>query len=617
MLLLIGRAALAQPASATIRYHFGDDASWAYPGFDDGSWPSAIHGAVPSAALRGNSFVWVRMRVRVPNGLQAPLGLHLTGIGAQPTSWQVFVNGRLVGGKGAFPPRANPVLLTDSPVMELPPGLAVPGSDALVAVREWQASSLFETHAPSHPGVSIDETRMLDLAQRARSAEMVAQNAPQYALSALLALLGITLMFYWRSSRGSEYLWAAIFLLIPLSNAILSSGFAVSHLPFRALTMAEAALNVSGLIAEIELMWILFRLRARWLHIVWHAIWVGFIAAQIGEAWFLSSPAVERLCHVVIISLIPAFDAILFPVCIRELFRRGGNRAFAAAMCVMEVAIGLAALGYSVHISLGAMSLDFVQQGVTLVTLAIAGLLIERAVRAWRKADRLRVELEAAREVQQVLVPTATPSVPGFQIRGLYEPAGEVGGDFYQVVPTRAGGVLIVIGDVSGKGMPAAMTVSLLVGTFRTLAHYTQSPSEILSAMNQRMLARTHGGFTTCLVVRVDTDGTLTAANAGHLPPYVDGKEIALENGLPLGILPESVYAECTIRLASGARLTMLTDGVIEARNASGELFGFERTAARADEPAERIVQAAQAFGQEDDITVLTVGFEGAQAGYA
>lgn len=613
MLLFTARAASPQPAIPTIRYHFGDDPRWASPLFDDGAWPAAVNGTVPSAALHGDSFVWVRMRVRVPEGVQLPLGLHLTGVGAQPTSWRVFVNGRLAGGQGAFPPRANPVVSTDFPVMELPPGLAPSGSTVLIALREWQASSLFETRAPSHPAAAIDETRVLDLAQRARSAEIMAQNAPQYALSALLALLGIILLFYWRSSRAPEYLWAAIFLLVPLLDAILSSGFAVSHLPFRELIMAQAAMNVSGLIAEIELMWILFRLRARWLHIIWHAIWVGFIAAQIGGAWFVSSPAVERLCHVVIISLIPAFDAILFPVCIRELFRRGGNRAFAAAMCVMEVAIGLAALGYSVHISLGALPLDLVQLGVTMVTLAIAGLLIRRAVRAWRKADRLRVELEAAREVQQVLVPTATPSVPGFQIKGLYHPAGEVGGDFYQVVPTPAGGVLIVIGDVSGKGMPAAMTVSLLVGTFRTLAHYTQSPSEILSAMNQRMLARTHGGFTTCLVLRVDPDGTLIVANAGHLAPYIDGKEIALENGLPLGISPESVYAECTFRLESGARLTMLTDGVIEARDASGELFGFERTAASATEPAERIVQAAQAFGQEDDITVLTVGFEGAE----
>ena len=112
-------------------------------------------------------------------------------------------------------------------------------------------------------------------------------------------------------------------------------------------------------------------------------------------------------------------------------------------------------------------------------------------------------------------MPAENPAISGFVIESVYKPAGEVGGDFYQIVATPDGGVLIVIGDVSGKGMPAAMTVSLLVSTFRTLAHYTQSPGEILRAMNQRMLTRSSGGFTTCLVLRVDPDGTLTAANAG------------------------------------------------------------------------------------------------------
>jgi hypothetical protein len=149
-------------------------------------------------------------------------------------------------------------------------------------------------------------------------------------------------------------------------------------------------------------------------------------------------------------------------------------------------------------------------------------------------------------------IPDAIPSVPGFKIESVYKPASEVGGDFFQIISTGIDGALIVIGDLSGKGMPAAMAVSLLVGTFRTLAHYTQSPSEILSAMNQRMLARSNGGFTTCLVLRADPDG------------------------------------------------------VIEAQNAAGELFGFERTAAISTQSAEPIAHAAQAFGQEDDITVLT-----------
>jgi serine phosphatase RsbU (regulator of sigma subunit) len=195
----------------------------------------------------------------------------------------------------------------------------------------------------------------------------------------------------------------------------------------------------------------------------------------------------------------------------------------------------------------------------------------------------------------------------GFQIESVYKPAGQVGGDFFQIVQLDRGGALIAIDDVSGKGMPAAMTVSLLVGTFRTLAHYTQSPAEILAAMNQRMLARSQGGFTTCLVLRLDADGTLTAANAGHIAPYIGASELDVVNGLPLGLMPDVIYAETTANLTSSDRLTLLTDGVIEARNHQGELLGFDRARELVAHPASEIVRRAPHFGQEDDITVLTL----------
>lgn len=195
----------------------------------------------------------------------------------------------------------------------------------------------------------------------------------------------------------------------------------------------------------------------------------------------------------------------------------------------------------------------------------------------------------------------------------MYRPAGQVGGDFFQIVPTASGGVLIAIGDVSGKGMPAAMTVSLLVGTFRTLVHYTQSPREILASMNQRMLARSNGGFTTCLIVCIDHDGTLTAANAGHIAPFVDGQEHALDNGLPLGLDSGAAYPEGSFKLCPGAQLTLLTDGVVEAQKPSGELFGFDRATAISTQGADAIAAAAQSFGQEDDITVVTLAMAGTE----
>lgn len=126
--------------------------------------------------------------------------------------------------------------------------------------------------------------------------------------------------------------------------------------------------------------------------------------------------------------------------------------------------------------------------------------------------------------------------------------------------------------------------------------------------MNRSMLHRSGGGFTTCLVLRADADGALTLANAGHIAPYLVGNEMLLENGLPSGLSAETTYAESTFKMADGQQLTLVTDGVVEARDKSGVLFGFDRTAAYSIEPAEAIAEAAQRFGpQEDDISVISV----------
>ena len=116
-----------------------------------------------------------------------------------------------------------------------------------------------------------------------------------------------------------------------------------------------------------------------------------------------------------------------------------------------------------------------------------------------------------------------------------------------------------------------------------------------------RMLARSHGGFTTCLVMRVAPDGLVTVANAGHLSPYCGTREVELKNGLPLGLAANSTYPETQFQLGLDEQMTMMTDGVIEARGRDRELYGFERAAAIANHSAESIGRAAQEFGQEED----------------
>ena len=165
----------------------------------------------------------------------------------------------------------------------------------------------------------------------------------------------------------------------------------------------------------------------------------------------------------------------------------------------------------------------------------------------------------------------------------------------------------IAVGEVSGNGLRAAMTVSTILGALRTLP--AASPGELLRALNRMLAGQLQGGFVTCCVAHIAPSGTVTAANVGHLAPYRNGEEIALESGLPLGVTTDADYAESALTLVPGDILTFVSDGVVEAKSAAGELFGFERTCLISGHSAEQIAAAAQQFGQEDDITVLTLTF--------
>jgi serine phosphatase RsbU (regulator of sigma subunit) len=224
----------------------------------------------------------------------------------------------------------------------------------------------------------------------------------------------------------------------------------------------------------------------------------------------------------------------------------------------------------------------------------------------------LEQELNSARELQQVLIPEKLPTLPGFSISSAYLPALEVGGDFFQIIPldgSAAGSTLIILGDVSGKGLRAAMAVSLIVGAVRTLAETTSRPAEILAGLSRRLHGRLQGGFSTCVALRLDPHGACTLASAGHPAPYFNDKEMDLPGALPLGIDPAIAYEEAIVHFNPGDRCALYTDGLLEARAPSGEIFSFERLqilfASGAD--AAQASEAAVAFGQDDDITVVTL----------
>jgi hypothetical protein len=240
---------------------------------------------------------------------------------------------------------------------------------------------------------------------------------------------------------------------------------------------------------------------------------------------------------------------------------------------------------------------------------------IAYAVYLEQRERQMAVEQEyrSAQELQRVLVPQTLPSLEGYAVTSAYQPAHQVGGDFFQLIKQEdrqeVGSAILVLGDVSGKGLKAAMTVSLIVGTVRTLVEATDDPAAILAGLNRRLHGRLDNGFTTCLVLRFDAEGSCVLANAGQLAPFLNQDEMDLPDALPLALDPNATYETTAFHLAVGDRLTVYTDGLLEARNPAGEIFGFERVRAlMAKKPdAGQAAEAAVAFGQDDDITVLTL----------
>jgi hypothetical protein len=165
---------------------------------------------------------------------------------------------------------------------------------------------------------------------------------------------------------------------------------------------------------------------------------------------------------------------------------------------------------------------------------AIAAVIIVCFTSVSREQARSAAELNAAREIQQRLVPVALPQFANCRIEVAYLPAQEVGGDFYQVIDQHDGSILIVVGDVSGKGLRAAMTGASAIGALQAITATTTSPVVLLEALNRQIHSTGDSGFITCLCAALTEEGVLILANAGHLAPYLNGREVSLESGLPV-----------------------------------------------------------------------------------
>jgi len=214
----------------------------------------------------------------------------------------------------------------------------------------------------------------------------------------------------------------------------------------------------------------------------------------------------------------------------------------------------------------------------SLLLMAVTALLLLRRLLKSVRAQRLMaLDVKQAQEVQQVILPESRTTLPGLVIESEYRPALEVGGDFFQIIPHPTdGSLLIVAGDVTGKGLKAGMLVALLVGAIRSTTELNGDPLFILQALNRRLMGRGEA-IATCMALRIATDGESLLANAGHMPPYLNGEPLAMEGALPLGMMDDAEFSIMRFTLAAGDRLMLVSDGIVEAMDAEGQLFGFDR----------------------------------------
>lgn len=618
LLLAIGPLALRiagaqSPASSPLQvhYNFGDNPSWANPGFNDSNWIPAPNGAWPLPPLHSDGILWVRFRVPIPAQAATGLALRLVRPSSMEASEQVFLNGTLIGRSGNLPPAAQAVVLQDSifAVTE-----TVPDREpfATVALRLWYPPSLRYSGGRDQLVSDLASAAMLNEQRRADRLALALGWIPVLSLNALLALVGVGLLGLWFWSRRRELLWFSLLLVLyPVQQAMFAVPAFTSHpLTTNVWTGLIALGDVTTMFVTVEFLWIIFDLRNRWLRILLHSSWLVFNAALLATFLATSGSHIAWTIPIELVAL-SAFNLGTLVVDIRFLVT-GPNRTIAVGMAVIPIASWL---GPRLHQRgqtdlFGIPKFGLFDAGFLFTGAVLSIMLVRRALSASRDGAHLRMEFAAAREIQQRLVPVDLPSIQGCQIAAAYLPAAEVGGDFYQVHPQPDGSCFIIVGDVSGKGLRAAMTGTLVLGALRTLAQENLSPSQILCRLNNQLATASDGGFVTSVGARITPDGTLTLANAGHLAPYRNGEELTLDNGLPLGIVPDASYTEFTLKLAPGDRLTFLSDGVAEAKSPStGELFGFDRTQGISMQSAEDIARAAQNFGQEDDITVLTLNF--------
>jgi phosphoserine phosphatase RsbU/P len=588
--------------------HEGDNSEWSHPEFDDRTWQGVDLENIGPAQ---EGWRWYRRRVNFgPDHPEVRLLLS-GGYG----TYELYVNGNRVAG-----PRLRPSSLVSRPV-ETVFSLEDETGDFALALRTRVPPAYAAWHLPQFTSVTVGLPTAIEYERQALQGERLFGLAPSICINVLLYLAGIGCLALYANQRTQrEYLLLGLYLLIVgISNGLAmlqSSGLA----PLSANFLVADPLIYFCVIAQIEFT---YCFAGRKIGSIWR-IYEASLVLPLVLACLAWTGHFRSDTYALIEAAVTAPVGLLLSVLLFFWYRRGNREAgwlvlpsLAPAISNALLDLGTASifLGWTRFnflvqpIQMGPIALQLVDAGTLVFLLSIVVVMLIRFSRVSHEQARSAAELAAAREIQQLLVPNTIPAVQNCAIEAAYLPAREVGGDFYQVLPQADGSTMIVIGDVSGKGLRAAMTGTLAIGALRALAADISDPAQLLGRLNREIAQAHDGGFITCLCLRLDPNGEVAISNAGHLSPYQNGEELPLEAGLPLGLVPDLVYSQSRFSLGRGDSLTLLSDGVVEARDRSGALFGFDRTQALISRSAADIANAAKQFGQEDDITAVKITF--------
>jgi hypothetical protein len=608
------------------KFRTGDNIAWAQTDFDDSSWAdmdlTPQTGWTATGYKHYAGYAWYRLRVNVEG---ADHGLALKMPDQVDDAYQVFVNGQEIGSFGTFTPSHVTAYSTLPEEFHLPKGIR--DGTITIAIRVWMDSAtLFNSpdagglHGPPVIGFAsvIGVLTQFDYDENART--LITGFVESMIL--FMALL-MSLSLFWLDRQDKAYFWLALVCLVTLlSNTIvLSANFAAW------IGQDLAVILIDVVFAPLRIgLWVIFwgywfriwRIaRLHWL--VWSVVAILMIGTAMlrPPLYGLHVPTHDAafINPVLLISKL-YLGVLLFWVTIRGLSRQKTEGWMAGTAVVLVFVANYQHEMRLIHILrpltrftvLGLeISLGTIATVVSLLIITI--LLLIRYFHTQQLKEQWKLEIQQAQQVQQILIPNKLPEIAGLSIDSAYRPAREVGGDFFQVFPGDVpGSAVIIVGDVTGKGMQAGMLVATIVGALRNSAFHSWDPVQMMHEVNVQLCERQHASAT-CQILYIDPNGNATLANAGQLPPYLNDREMDMEGALPLGTIPDAEHSVTTFVLHPGDALTLMSDGIVEAQDAHGRLFGFDRILELLEnkQSAEQIATAAQEFGQEDDILVLQV----------